>query len=122
MRKTGASQRISDAGLLGAALGAVPTSVPRAFLACVSLGVSLVKTARPHRPPLCQGVSTTLVAALADDVQPGGYYVDCRLETAAVHPLADDADLARRLWERSDAAVAPFVGPAAAVDAKGESA
>ena len=61
-----------------------------------------------------QGVSTTLVTALAGDAGPGGYYVDCRVEAAAVHPLAGDEDLARRLWERSEAAVAAAAAAAAA--------
>ena len=47
--------------------------------------------------------ATTVVVALDPDVKPGGYYSDCQ-ETGGsdLHPKANDAELAKRLWEVSE--------------------
>lgn len=51
-----------------------------------------------------QGSATTLYATLSPNIVPGGYYEDCRL-SQKMSLKAGDNDLAKRLWEVSEAAV-----------------
>ena len=51
-----------------------------------------------------QGSATTLYATLSPNIVPGGYYEDCGL-SQKLSPKADDKDLAKRLWEASEAAI-----------------
>jgi retinol dehydrogenase 12 len=52
-----------------------------------------------------QGSATTLFATLSPDIIPGAYYEDCHL-SAHLNPRAADQDLATKLWEASEVAVA----------------
>jgi hypothetical protein len=63
-----------------------------------------------------QGAATTVFAAMApvdgggkagavNPLRGGSYLADCAAVTDRVHPLADDADLASRLWAASEAMV-----------------
>ena len=64
------------------------------------------------------GAATTVLAALDPEILHGAYYCDCQVSTA-LHPLAQDAELAGKLWELSEnlvAATATRVETAAATD------
>lgn len=62
-----------------------------------------------------EGIATTLLAALAPstDLQRGGYYADCKVETYTVTTTASDDALAARLWTVSEELVAGVVARAA---------
>jgi retinol dehydrogenase-12 len=48
---------------------------------------------------MAAGASTSLVAALDPDVVPGGYYADCQIEDARVHPAVLNEGIAKKLWD-----------------------
>ncbi len=50
---------------------------------------------------VAEGAATTVVAALANDIQPGEYYKDCNV-SAEVHPRINDEALAAKLWTVSE--------------------
>jgi retinol dehydrogenase-12 len=56
-----------------------------------------------------EGARTTLHCATSDDVaaEDGLYYDECRVKKP--NPLAEDAALAKELWERSEAWVKPYL-------------
>jgi retinol dehydrogenase-12 len=50
-----------------------------------------------------EGAATTIVASLDPDVKAGGYYSDCKETCGAdLHPKANDAELAKKLWDVSE--------------------
>ncbi|ORY25376.1 NAD(P)-binding protein [Rhizoclosmatium globosum] len=54
-----------------------------------------------------EGASTTVLCAVGSDIAGGGFYYDCKIsEGEKLHPLAGDADLAKRLWDVSEKLVA----------------
>ncbi|KAJ3070598.1 hypothetical protein HK102_006628 [Quaeritorhiza haematococci] len=54
-----------------------------------------------------EGAATSIVAALDPDVVSGGYYYDCNLcKGDRMHPLANDAELARKLWDETEKLIA----------------
>lgn len=52
-----------------------------------------------------QGSATTIFATLSPEITPGAYYEDCHL-SALLNPKVADQDLATKLWEASEVAVA----------------
>ena len=48
-----------------------------------------------------EGSATSVYTALLPGVVGGGYYCDCQLETKHVHPLNDDVEAAKKLWDVS---------------------
>jgi NAD(P)-dependent dehydrogenase (short-subunit alcohol dehydrogenase family) len=56
-----------------------------------------------------QGAATTVFCVMTPVLIPGGYYVDCNETTHQLHPLAKDTEVARRLWEVSEALVKPYL-------------
>lgn len=52
-----------------------------------------------------QGSATTLFATLSPNIVPGAYYEDCHLSTL-INPKVEDQDLATKLWEASEVAIA----------------
>jgi NAD(P)-dependent dehydrogenase (short-subunit alcohol dehydrogenase family) len=60
---------------------------------------------------VAQGAATQVLCALDPAVKPSGYYVDCAEEPSAreggaIHPRANDAALAKLLWEHTEGVVA----------------
>lgn len=55
-----------------------------------------------------EGAQLVLFCALEDSVEPGGYYMDCRLydHTLWVPKSAYDEGLAKKLWESTERIVA----------------
>lgn len=68
-------------------------------------------------PIAAAGEAGAASPASAIRIRPGGYYADCKEETSLVHAAVDDADLARRLWARSEEAVARVLAARAAATA-----
>ncbi|KAJ3085567.1 hypothetical protein HK102_014043 [Quaeritorhiza haematococci] len=54
-----------------------------------------------------EGSATSIVAALDPQIESGGYYFDCNLSKGErMHPLATDAELAKKLWEETEKLIA----------------
>ena len=49
-----------------------------------------------------EGAGAELMCAFHPNIVPGGYYYDGHLETAQVHPTANDPAVAQRLWTVSE--------------------
>jgi NAD(P)-dependent dehydrogenase (short-subunit alcohol dehydrogenase family) len=100
------NRRLGESGVTSAALhpGIVMTDLGRDQKGLLSwVGIPM----RPFMKTAEQGAATTLYAATcANPLQPGGSYLaDCA--TARPGKLAGDADLERRLWERSEELTGP---------------
>lgn len=57
---------------------------------------------RPLTKSIAQGVATTIFAALTPDLQPAGYYSDCRLVEQGnryLSPFLQDATFGAKLWD-----------------------
>ena len=50
-----------------------------------------------------QGAQTSIYLSVAEEVkdESGKYYIDCALAEHKVNPLANDPELAKKLWEVS---------------------
>ena len=49
-----------------------------------------------------QGAATQVLMALDPNFQPGKWYVDCKVTTDYLHPMAFDDNLAKKLWSLSE--------------------
>jgi NAD(P)-dependent dehydrogenase (short-subunit alcohol dehydrogenase family) len=54
---------------------------------------------------LQQGAATSVFCALNPHITPGGYYSNCTEEHRYVHPLANNAEIAAKLWTVSEVLV-----------------
>lgn len=82
--------------------GVIPTPLSRHLLGVAQFLLSWVASAFLKSPQ--QGAATTIYTALAPDVVPGEFYMDCRLHKRGdpYHAHANDDAMAAKLWTVSE--------------------
>ncbi|KAJ3110375.1 hypothetical protein HK100_003058 [Physocladia obscura] len=61
---------------------------------------------RQRSKTIPEGVATTVLAALDPEIVGGGFYLDCKKSAGeSMHPMCDNVELARRLWDVSESLV-----------------